>query len=64
MLTAFESAQNRIWNLNEHPFGLTHSFFELKDGKKLHYVFSHPEKVVKGKTGLVIFVHGFAGIQY
>lgn len=52
-------ARDSLWNLQEHPFGLKHAFAPLRGHVKLHYVYSRPPKEVKGKTGLVIFIHGF-----
>jgi pimeloyl-ACP methyl ester carboxylesterase len=54
-------ARVRLWDLSEKPYGLTHEFCELKDGMKLHYVLSRPNIETRGKTGLVIFLHGFPG---
>ena len=56
------AARNRLWDLQSQPFGLSHKFCELRDGTRLHYMLSRPDQEIKGKTGLVIFLHGFPGI--
>jgi len=53
------AARDRLWNLQKQPLGLKHAFVSLRDHVKLHYVYSRLAKEVKGKTGLVIFIHGF-----
>jgi pimeloyl-ACP methyl ester carboxylesterase len=52
-------ARERLWGLSQKPYGLGHEFCTLKDSTKLHYVLSKPAIETKGKTGLVIFLHGF-----
>jgi pimeloyl-ACP methyl ester carboxylesterase len=50
--------------LQKQPLGLNHTFCRLRHGVKLHYVYSRPSVELKGKTGLVIFLHGFPDSWY
>lgn len=55
-------AQGRLWNLSKHPNGLTHTFYTLSKGSRLHYVHNPDfsgEISSKGFKNLVIFLHGF-----
>jgi len=56
----FPPAQNRLWNLSHAPTNLTHSFFTLDSGTKLHYVHAGLTADQSTSTsGLIIFLHGF-----
>jgi pimeloyl-ACP methyl ester carboxylesterase len=59
-----KDARDRLWNLEKQPYGLTHKFCELREGTRLHYVVSKPDKIESGKTALVIFIHGFPDSCY
>ena len=55
-------AQGRLWNLSKHPNGLTHAFFTLSQGARLHYVANSDFSDTSSPTGyrnLIIFLHGF-----
>lgn len=55
-------AQGRLWNLSKHPNGLTHAFYTLSNGARLHYVansdFSDATSP-RGYRNVIIFLHGF-----
>jgi hypothetical protein len=53
-------ARKRLWNLQSTPSALEHKFIDIH-GVILHYVLHKPTTEVKGKTPLVIFIHGFPG---
>ncbi|KAF2757824.1 alpha/beta hydrolase [Pseudovirgaria hyperparasitica] len=50
--------QQKYWSLDNKPFGATHQFFKLRNGKRLHYVEKIPSSAA-GKKNLIVFIHGF-----
>jgi len=55
-------AQGRLWNLSKHPNGLTHAFYTLPSGSRLHYVYNQEfsrESSSREPKNLIIFLHGF-----
>ncbi|KAI9812143.1 MAG: hypothetical protein M1827_004809 [Pycnora praestabilis] len=51
-------ATDKLWNLSKAPGGLTHAFFRLRNGLRLHYVSSSPP-AFSNSANLIIFIHGF-----
>jgi len=56
------TAQDKLWNLSKNPNGLTHAFYTLSHGIRLHYVTSdqrsnEPPKIAP--KNVIIFLHGF-----
>ena len=59
VLTSFP-AQDKFWNLTKTVAGLSHGFFQLNDGRNLHYLCNNSTADSSNNfKPLVIFIHGF-----
>lgn len=52
------TARERLWDLDQRPFGLNHRFCVLRNGTKLHYVESI-QRELSTSSNLIIFLHGY-----
>lgn len=52
------AARERLWSLDQRPYGLDHRFCTLRNGTKLHYVESVQHNQ-SSPSNLIIFLHGY-----